>query len=253
MPDRVAFLREVLAETPPQLPGLDLAINADETPVVLAVAVVDTGLEEMRLQYVQPCKVHVHHEAFETALGGGAVIEIDRELGLALAGLEHVPPLRGSRRDLEPTGLPARKGAKLRVLDVRHGKGDRQRRVSLSGAASRAIVRWERERTRVLGEPGPGDPLFVTLGRRRRDGSASSTVLSDALAWSGATMELEVGIVCATTVSCLSPTFNELQAHIAGASERGAPADGRAEPREPAHGGVGVKRRCEAATTTATR
>ena len=57
------------------------------------------------------------------------------------------------------------------MLEVRHGKGDRQRRVSLSGAASRAIVRWDRERTRALGESGPGDPLFVTLGRRRRDGS----------------------------------------------------------------------------------
>ena len=97
------------------------------------------------------------------------------------------------RRDF----LPARKGAKLRVLDVRHGKGDRQRRVALSAAASRAIVRWDRERTRVLGEPGPGDALFVTLGRRRRDGSyarpggrCGQEVVSDVLKRLGAAAEL---------------------------------------------------------------
>ena len=95
-----------------------------------------------------------------------------RDLAIVLvlgdAGLRCEELAALERRDF----LPARKGAKLRALEVRHGKGDRQRRVSLSGAASRAIVRWDRERTRsVLGEPGPGDPLFVTLGRRRRDGS----------------------------------------------------------------------------------
>ncbi len=67
--------------------------------------------------------------------------------------------------------LAARKGAQLRALNVRHGKGDRQRRVKLSTAATRAIVRWERERTRAFG-PAAGDaPLFITLGRRRRDGT----------------------------------------------------------------------------------
>ena len=42
--------------------------------------------------------------------------------------------------------VAARKGAKLRALEVRHGKGDRGRTVKLSERASRAIVRWERER-----------------------------------------------------------------------------------------------------------
>ena len=68
------------------------------------------------------------------------------------------------RRDF----LPARKGAKLRVLDVRHGKGDRQRRVRLSGAATRAIVRWERERTRALGAGRRAAIGCITLGHRRR-------------------------------------------------------------------------------------
>ena len=66
-----------------------------------------------------------------------AIVLVLGETGLRceeLAALE--------RRDF----LPARQGARLRVLDVRHGKGDRQRRVSLSGAASRAIVRWDRAR-----------------------------------------------------------------------------------------------------------
>jgi integrase len=32
-------------------------------------------------------------------------------------------------------------------------------------------VRWERERTRVLGPAADDAPLFITLGRRRRDGT----------------------------------------------------------------------------------
>ena len=59
----------------------------------------------------------------------------------------------------------------MRIVKGLRGRVHRQRPVSLSGAATRAIVRWERERARSLGESGPGDPLFVTLGRRRRDGS----------------------------------------------------------------------------------
>ena len=51
------------------------------------------------------------------------------------------------RRDF----LPARKGAQLRALDVRHGKGDRQRRVKLSaarGARDRALGPRARPRAR---------------------------------------------------------------------------------------------------------
>jgi site-specific recombinase XerD len=64
-----------------------------------------------------------------------------------------------------------RKGALLRALNVRHGKGDRQRRVPLSPRAARAIVAWERARETMFGPALADDPLFVTLGRRRGDGS----------------------------------------------------------------------------------
>jgi site-specific recombinase XerD len=50
-------------------------------------------------------------------------------------------------------------------------RGDRGRTIKLSDRAMRAIVRWDRVRTRALGEPGPGHALFVTLGRRKADGS----------------------------------------------------------------------------------
>jgi site-specific recombinase XerD len=102
-----------------------------------------------------------------------------------LAGLD--------RRDF----LPARKGAKLRALDVRHGKGDRQRRVKLSTRAAAAIMRWDRERARALGPAPAGAPLFITLGRRRRDGTytrvggrCTQAVLADALKRLGAAAEL---------------------------------------------------------------
>ena len=51
--------------------------------------------------------------------------------------------------------VAARKGAKLRALQVRHGKGDRGRTVKLSERASRAIVRWERERAARARRAGP--------------------------------------------------------------------------------------------------
>ncbi|MCA1679882.1 MAG: tyrosine-type recombinase/integrase [Actinobacteria bacterium] len=75
-----------------------------------------------------------------------------------LAGVE--------RRDFQP----ARAGAKLRTLRIRNGKGDRERTVKLSTRAARAILRWERERARVLGPSADNAPLFITLGRRRLDG-----------------------------------------------------------------------------------
>jgi site-specific recombinase XerD len=92
-----------------------------------------------------------------------------RDLAIVLvlgdAGLRGEELARLERRGF----LPARKGALLRALDVRHGKGDRRRRVKLSARAARAVVRWDRERARALGAPGDDAPLFVTLGTRRRD------------------------------------------------------------------------------------
>ena len=95
------------------------------------------------------------------------------------------------------TSCPARKGAQLRALDVRHGKGDRQRRVKLGAAATRAIVRWDRERARVFGAPADDAPLFITLGTRRRDGTYTRAggrcgqgVLSELLKRLGAAAEL---------------------------------------------------------------
>jgi site-specific recombinase XerD len=98
------------------------------------------------------------------------------------------------RRDF----LPKRKGAKLRAIRIRHGKGNRRRTVELTPAAARAVRQWD-ERRRELGPP-PGPemapsewPLFCTLGRRRRDGSytrlghrASRDVVRDLLEVLGA-------------------------------------------------------------------
>lgn len=120
-----------------------------------------------------------------------------RDLAIVLtlgdAGLRCEELARLERRDF----LPARRGAQLRALDVRHGKGDRQRRVKLSTAAARAIVRWDRERTRALDEPADDASLFITLGTRRRDGSytrpggrCGQGVLADVLKRLGAAAEL---------------------------------------------------------------
>lgn len=92
-------------------------------------------------------------------------LAIMRTLGDAGLRCEELAALE--RRDF----WPARRGAKLRVLDVRFGKGDRQRRVKLTPTAAAAIVAWERERTRTLGPADDHDRLFITLGRRRRDGT----------------------------------------------------------------------------------
>jgi site-specific recombinase XerD len=67
-------------------------------------------------------------------LAGARDVAIVLVLGDAGPRCEELARLE--RRDF----LPARKGAQLRALDVRHGKGDRQRRVKLSPAATRAIV-----------------------------------------------------------------------------------------------------------------
>jgi site-specific recombinase XerD len=73
------------------------------------------------------------------------------------------------RRDF----LPARDGARKRSLNVRFGKGSRQRKVKLTARATRAIILWERARADAFGAPEGTAPLFITLGRRRRDGSYS--------------------------------------------------------------------------------
>ena len=93
--------------------------------------------------------------------------------------------------------LPARRGAKLRALDIRHGKGDRQRRVRLSHRTADAIVRWDRRRAAELGSSADDAPLFITLGRRRRDGQhmaigrrCHQPVLAGILARLGAAAEL---------------------------------------------------------------
>jgi len=96
---------------------------------------------------------------------GARDLAIVRTLGDAGLRCEELAALE--RRDF----LPARQGANLRVLHVRFGKGDRQRKVKLTPTATAAIVAWERERTRTLGTAAAHDRLFITLGRRRRDGT----------------------------------------------------------------------------------
>ena len=124
-------------------------------------------------------------------LAGARDLAIILVLGDAGLRCEELAEL--DRRDF----LPARTGARLRALDIRHGKGDCQRRVKLSTDATRAIVRWDRERTRALGEPASNHPLFITLGRRRRDGTYTHVggrchqeVLADILKRVGAAAEL---------------------------------------------------------------
>jgi site-specific recombinase XerD len=94
-----------------------------------------------------------------------------RDLAIVLvlgdAGLRCEELAQLHRRDF----LPARQGAKLHALDVRHRKGDRRGRVRLSNRASAAIVRWERERARALGFATDDAPLFITVGRHRPDGA----------------------------------------------------------------------------------
>ena len=156
-----------------------------------------------------------------------------RDLAIVLvlgdAGLRCEELAALQRRDF----LPARRGAKLRALEVRHGKGDRQRRVRLSGAATRAIVRWDRERARVLGDPGPGDPLFITLGRRRRDGSharlgarCGQEVVADVLKRLGAAAELPAELrhphalrhTCATELLRAGATLADVRVFLGHAS-----------------------------------
>ena len=150
-----------------------------ETPKALTAAQYERLLREAKARIA------------DDPLAGVRDLAIVRVLGDA--GLRCEELARLERRDF----LPARKGAQLRALDVRHGKGDRQRRVKLGDAAARAIVRWDRERARVLGAPADDAPLFITLGTRRRDGTYTRAggrcgqgVLSELLKRLGAAAEL---------------------------------------------------------------
>jgi integrase/recombinase XerC len=177
-------------------------------------------------------------------------------LVLGDAGLRCEELAQLERRDF----LPARDGAKLRALDVRHGKGDCQRRVKLSTPATRAIVRWDRERTAAFGAPADDAPMFITLGRRRRDGTYLSVggrcgqeVLADILKRLGAAAELPQDLrhphalrhTCATeliragadvgdvriflghasvkTTSIYLASGDDRQEHVVGLRERGRP------------------------------
>ena len=73
------------------------------------------------------------------------------------------------RRDF----VPVRQGARLRALDVRHGKGDGRRRVKLSTAGA-AIVRWDRERVTA------DDVVADARARGRAQPAGDPTVAGDA-------------------------------------------------------------------------
>ena len=75
---------------------------------------------------------------------------------VAEAGLRCEELIRLERRDL----LPARRGAQLRALEVRQGKGDRRRRVRLAPAATKALLRWDRERrgSDAVSRPAAANP-----------------------------------------------------------------------------------------------
>lgn len=170
----IAQVREALAVRLPRAERTER-----ETPKALSAAQYDRLLREAKAMIADDPLAGARDHAIVLVLG---------DAGLRCEELANL-----QRRDF----LPARKGAKLRALDVRHGKGDRQRRVKLSTAAARATVRWDRERTRTLGPAADDAPLFITLGTRRRDGSYTRTgghcgqgVLAGVLKRLGAAAEL---------------------------------------------------------------
>jgi site-specific recombinase XerD len=150
-----------------------------ETPKALSASQYERLIREAKARITDDPLVGARDVAIVLVLG---------DAGLRCEELAHL-----QRRDF----LPARRGAQLRALDVRHGKGDRQRRVKLSDRAARAIVRWDRERTHALGAPADNAPLFITLGTRRRNGTYTRVgrrcgqgVLADVLKRLGAAAEL---------------------------------------------------------------
>lgn len=91
-----------------------------------------------------------------------AIVLVLGDAGLRCEVLAHL-----QRRDF----LAARQGARLRTLDVRHGKGDRQRRVKLSVRAAAAIVRWDGKRAAALGEVDALARCSSRWARGRCDGT----------------------------------------------------------------------------------
>jgi integrase len=113
-----------------------------------------------------------HAEVAGDPLLGWRDVAIIRTLGECGLRAEELCQLQ--RRDYRPT----RKGARKRELHIRHGKGSRTRSVPASANVRRAVVRWDQLRRRqapgTQGQPVENDPLFVTIGVRRRDGGYSA-------------------------------------------------------------------------------
>ena len=130
-------------------------------------------------------------------LQGWRDLAIVRVLGDAGLRCEELTGLE--RRDF----VAKRSGARLRALEVRHGKRNRRRRVELKPQAERALMRWDELRVELGPPPREEElppsrwPLFVTLGRRRADGSytrlgyrATYDVAQDVVARLGARAEI---------------------------------------------------------------
>ena len=169
-----AQAREALAVRLPRAQRADR-----ETPKALDEAQYERLLREAKARIADDTLRGVRDHAIVLVLGDG---------GLRCEELSHLEV-----RDFRA----AREGATLRALDVRHGKGDRARVVKLSPRTTRAIVRWDRERARTLGAPEDTAPLFITVGRRGRDGSyqrtggrCSQAVLAEILKTLGTLAEL---------------------------------------------------------------
>jgi len=99
-------------------------------------------------------------------LQGWRDVAIVRILGDA--GLRCEELLDLERRDF----LPTRKGARLRAIRIRHGKGNRARTVELTPAATRAVREWDQRRYE-LGPP-PGELAYAA---RVEVGAAAARVV----------------------------------------------------------------------------
>jgi integrase/recombinase XerD len=126
----------------------------------------------LTVQEYERLLTHAHAEVAGDPLLGWRDVAIIRTLGECGLRAEELCQLQ--RRDYRPT----RKGARKRELHVRNGKGSRTRSVPTSQNVRRAVVRWDQlRRTQTPGTPGQAvenDPLFVTIGVRRRDGGYSA-------------------------------------------------------------------------------
>ncbi|MFZ0088809.1 MAG: tyrosine-type recombinase/integrase [Solirubrobacteraceae bacterium] len=113
-----------------------------------------------------------HAQVAADPLLGWRDVAIIRTLGECGLRAEELCQLE--RRDYRPT----RKGADKRELHIRHGKGSRMRSVPASDNVRRALVRWDQlRRQHINHRTSPAaehEPLFVTIGLRRRDGGYSA-------------------------------------------------------------------------------